>query len=404
LNSDAAVQSLLRDPYWPKWDSPWWHMQLLYEMVLVKQIPEKSMQAFVSVLKRHYLPVFPIHEKDVPAGTDPYRQIACHCAMGSAYQLIFNYGIDVDAELSWMRPWFLKYQLPDGGLNCDEKAYTKLTPKSSIVSSLPCFESILFCRSKPLTDDEEAFLSAAATYLLRQRIFRKQSTGEVIDRDWLEVRFPRFYEYDFLRGFYFLAKWREISGQSIPDDLTDEVEKLIQKQLTSNGLKLLRYNLFDRRSYNPSELNGWSWGDATEFELMKSVSFEGATCDVLTSHWNEVKPRAATVRERYDVAYSNPIKLQVGDKVLIEKLETNPEWLGWVFCRDQNGVGGWVSEKYLRASGNIAVVKQSYDASELACETGEKLISYYQEFGWAWCKNRIGSTGWVPCRSLEWSE
>ena len=25
LASDAAVASLERDVYWPKWDSPWWH-------------------------------------------------------------------------------------------------------------------------------------------------------------------------------------------------------------------------------------------------------------------------------------------------------------------------------------------------------------------------------------------
>jgi len=32
LSTLPALQSIERDPYWPKWDSPWWHMVLLHEM------------------------------------------------------------------------------------------------------------------------------------------------------------------------------------------------------------------------------------------------------------------------------------------------------------------------------------------------------------------------------------
>lgn len=39
LSSASALQSIERDPYWPKWDSPWWHMSLLNEMDLAKEIP-----------------------------------------------------------------------------------------------------------------------------------------------------------------------------------------------------------------------------------------------------------------------------------------------------------------------------------------------------------------------------
>ncbi len=39
LTSEEALQSIGRDPYWPKWDSPWWHMSLLNEMDLTGEIP-----------------------------------------------------------------------------------------------------------------------------------------------------------------------------------------------------------------------------------------------------------------------------------------------------------------------------------------------------------------------------
>lgn len=291
LASEEALQSIDRDPYWPKWNSPWWHMSLLNEMGLAKEIPQSAVLKMVEVLKHHYLPIFPIKADEVPEGTDPYRKIACLCAVGNMYQVLFNAGIDVDKELPWMREWFLRYQLPDGGLNCDEAAYTKPTPKSSIVTTLACLEAVLFCRKRDLAEDEVAFLNKGASYLLKQRLFRKFSTGEIIDKDWLEIRFPRFYEYDFLRGFYFLEKWRQQSGFSIPDDLVDEVEKLVSLQMTDQGIKLKRYNLFDKRSYNCSESGEWSWGEASEIDLMKEVSFEGSICQPLTAKWNEVKPK-----------------------------------------------------------------------------------------------------------------
>lgn len=99
LSSPAALQSIERDPYWPKWDSPWWHMLLLHEMDLAKEIPATSISKMVQVLKNHYLPVFPIKEEEVPTGTGPYRKIACLCAVGNMYQVLFNAGVVVDKEL-----------------------------------------------------------------------------------------------------------------------------------------------------------------------------------------------------------------------------------------------------------------------------------------------------------------
>lgn len=401
LSSPSALQSIERDPYWPKWDSPWWHMSLLNEMGLTKEIPELAISKMAQALKTHYLPVFPIIENEVPAGTDPYRKIACLCAVGNMYQVLFNAGVDVDKELPWMREWFMRYQLPDGGLNCDEKVYTKPIPKSSIVTTLSCLEAVLFCRSRELNQADTDFLNKGSSYLLKQRLFRKASTGEVIDKDWLEIRFPRFYEYDFLRGFYFLEKWRQQSGFSIPDDLVDEVEELVSRQMTEQGIKLKRYNFFDKRSYNPTADGGWIWGDASEIDLMKKVSFDGCICEPLTAKWNEVKPKTAIVVESYETVYKNPIKLKIGESVKIEKRETNPDWLGWVYCVDSRGIAGWVSEKYLSESGQTAVAVKDYDATELTASAGEKLKIYYEEFGWCWSRNVNGQKGWIPKKNLK---
>lgn len=111
--------------------------------------------------------------------------------------------------------------------------------------------------------------------------------------------------------------------------------------------------------------------------------------------------RSARVSENYSVIYTNPIKVKAGERVTIEKWETNPEWLGWAFCVDPRGVKGWVSEKYLAVSGTSASVLRDYDATELGVAAGEEIKIHREEFGWAWVENANGEQGWIPLKILS---
>lgn len=115
---------------------------------------------------------------------------------------------------------------------------------------------------------------------------------------------------------------------------------------------------------------------------------------------HEHKPKTATVIESYETIYKNPIKLKTGESVKIEKRETNPDWLGWIYCVDTRGVGGWVSEKYLNESGQTATAIKDYDATELTASANEQLKVYYEEFGWCWARNADGIKGWIPKKNL----
>jgi hypothetical protein len=92
----------------------------------------------VVALNNHYLPVFPVREEELPPGVDPLGQIACHCQLGEMEQVLTACGVNVTKQIPFLRSWYTRYQLPDGGLNCDESAYIKDHPVSSIVSILPC--------------------------------------------------------------------------------------------------------------------------------------------------------------------------------------------------------------------------------------------------------------------------
>ncbi len=138
----------------------------------VNQIPESTVTRALELLKQGAWPKFVITGDDAPkSDADKTKMDCCHCELGVFYQILSACGCDVDSELPWMREWFLKHQLPDGGLNCTPSAYNH-SQKSSIVSTLPPLEAILFCTKRTFTPDEEKFLDEGARYLIEHRLVR----------------------------------------------------------------------------------------------------------------------------------------------------------------------------------------------------------------------------------------
>jgi len=280
LSKNAAIDSINIDPYWPKWDSPWWHILLLYEIGEIKQVPFSIMDTLIDALNSHYLRFFPLYEDEIPAGKDPYRHIACHCQLGCVYQFLNAYYDDVDSLIPWIRPWFIKYQLPDGGLNCDEEAYTK-SQKSSIVSSLPAFEAILSCAKNGISKEEEIFLDKGANYLIKHRLIYR-TNGEIMDKDFFKLQFPRFYSYDILRGLSFLYNWRKIRNKNNADETIDFGLNFIKQKLSDGKLKVERADFANDQTLFLTDFNKWIWKRTTTFSLLDNVGKIGNDSAFLT--------------------------------------------------------------------------------------------------------------------------
>jgi hypothetical protein len=101
----------------------------------------------------------------------------------------------------------LSEQLADGGWNCD-------APKSRVSSfhtTLCVLEGLLEYERGAGSDPELSMQCAAARlrahdYLLQRSLFRRRSSGDVIDPEFLELAFPPRYRYDVLRALdYFRA-------------------------------------------------------------------------------------------------------------------------------------------------------------------------------------------------------
>ncbi len=291
LVSDRALQSIEQDPYWPKWDSPWWHMTLLWELGLVKRIPAVIVKHMIRALNTHYERFLPIKIEEIPAGRDKIRHFPCHCGLGTMYRVLFSYGVDVDFELPWIRPWFLRYQLPDGGLNCDEKVYMKPNPKSSIVSTLPPLEAVLLCTPRPFTQEENIFLDRGAEYLIAHKLFRSANRdGKIINENWLKLCLPRFYEYDILRGLTFLVKWAKVRGKPVPINAISETLEILNGRFPNGQIIIERLVWKGGKTLAIDSGGNWGMGHpASEFDLLSQVSQLGKPSEHLSRFWQESK-------------------------------------------------------------------------------------------------------------------
>jgi hypothetical protein len=301
LDSPGALASVQTDAYWPKWDSPWWRMLLLHELGLTHAIPERVVRALARALATEYLPTFPFKLEDVPPGRDPARHVACHCQLGTMYQVIVARGVDLDAEAPWIRPWFVRYQLADGGLNCDEEAYLRPIPRSSVVSTLPALEAVLLAAPRPLSPEEIAFLDGGARYLIRRRLLRSVSKGGgLIDEDWLRPTFPRFYHYDVLRGLAWLVRWALELGRELPEAAVSEAVSVIERLVRAGTLPVGRRAWEGARTRFRDEAGEWRSGaearQAAGFALLEEVSVVGAPSPWLTRTWTETQAGLARLR------------------------------------------------------------------------------------------------------------
>lgn len=311
LASGAALASIAADTYWPKWDSPWWHMLLLHELGEAQRIPARAVTAMVEGLAALPLKIFPIHPEDSPPGTDPYRDSSCHCALGCMHQVLSACGVDVARALPWVEPWFPRYQLADGGLSCDSDAYlvTDECP-SSMVGTVAPFEAMA------KIDPHAPFVARAARFLVARRLIDGSPTRHnAAERDaapaWRQPCFPRFYFYDVVRGLAALADWADAAGEALPLDAIAGVVAHLAAAFPDGAIRIERrgyagWTTMARVASGGERAGGMAGGGgserargeppvwtrrqvATTFPLLELTSAIGRVSPELTAQWTRTR-------------------------------------------------------------------------------------------------------------------
>lgn len=303
LASDAAQKSMAIDPYWPKWNSPWWHMTLLYEMGICDRIPYMSLELLSASFDR-YLSFFPAKVEEIPDGYDPYGDILCPCALATAHRILLTRNIRIDRTHPWVRDWFVRYQLPDGGYNCDEAVYAKPNGKSSMISTIHMMESLIALPD--LSAAEIGALDRAAFYLIERKLLRSLSKGDrVIDPDWILLTFPRYYEIDILRTLRCILRWAVVRNKSIPGSAIQEVTGLIHEKNSQQDLLHTErefYNSCRTRIRNTD--GGWQKQQpVTVFPLLVALGANKQPSPFLTQEWVDTLSDLETLRRGNQITF-----------------------------------------------------------------------------------------------------
>ena len=118
-------------------------------------------------------------------------------------------------------------QLDDGGWNCEAPKSTR----SSFHTTIGVLEGLLeYERSVGSAPEITAARRRGEEYLLKRSLFRRLSTGEIVDPAFLKFAFPPRYHYDVLRA---LDYFRQASVQ--PDARVGDALHVVENGQQADG-------------------------------------------------------------------------------------------------------------------------------------------------------------------------
>jgi hypothetical protein len=146
------------------------------------------------------------------------------CINGRTVTLGIYFGQDMDGLVARL----LGEQLEDGGWNCDVE---NGSVRSSFATTINVLEGLLAHeRATGGFSESIAARHRGQEYLLERRLFRRKSTGEVVNPSWLQFSFPTRWHYDVLRA---LEYFRSVGNP--PDSRIDEAIHLMRSKQQPGG-------------------------------------------------------------------------------------------------------------------------------------------------------------------------
>jgi hypothetical protein len=124
----------------------------------------------------------------------------------------------------------LAEQLPDGGWNCEAD---NGSTRSSFNTTICVLEALLeHERAGEASPEVTLARLRGQEYLLERRLFRRRSTGEVIERDrkggtaWTSFAFPTWWHYDVLRGLDYMRH----AGVAPDERMAEAIDRVASKR------------------------------------------------------------------------------------------------------------------------------------------------------------------------------
>jgi len=128
------------------------------------------------------------------------------CIAGMLLNLA-SYGKVAGKDLRGLADYILRFQMPDGGWNCEFEKRPALE-KSSVHTTISVLEGLLEYANRGYQYrryEVQKALEEGCEALLRRRIYMKQSLKEPIDAKMAKAHYPPRWRYDYLRALEFFA-------------------------------------------------------------------------------------------------------------------------------------------------------------------------------------------------------
>jgi hypothetical protein len=164
------------------------------------------------------------HSSDPWGGTPLFAGEVEPCINGRVVRVGAYYGVDVQPIVDRL----LGEQMADGGWNCEQENGATV---GSFHTTINVLEG-LFEHERAVGGPPEvaAARRRGQDYLLARRMFRRLSTGEVVDPAFTQFSFPTGYHYDVLRGLDYM----QAAGVE-PDERVAEAVELVRSKRAADG-------------------------------------------------------------------------------------------------------------------------------------------------------------------------
>ncbi|NND75939.1 MAG: hypothetical protein HKN44_13115 [Ilumatobacter sp.] len=150
------------------------------------------------------------------------------CINGRTVDTGAHFGVDVAPIVERL----LGERLDDGGWNCDAE---NGSVRTSFDTTINVLDGLLeFERATGATNRVRAARRSGEEYLLERRLFRRKSTGEIVEPRYLEFGFPHYWRYDILRA---LDYFRRAGAE--PDPRMEEAIDVLRSKRQPDGRWLL---------------------------------------------------------------------------------------------------------------------------------------------------------------------